>query len=218
MSLEPLAAQGTRRQVRIVGVLAGANAAGLSPVPTRQLHTIIYFADALSPVWGLRILDARLLKRREGPISAAVQHDIDALVGIGVVCASSVRHVEDADGLWRLEARYSLNGDIAGPIIDAIHEFRPFAREFEYVREVAIAMSGLGSIGIENASATDATYGDALVDLGGMVDIDETEGGPNQTALVALRFADLVPPDIQLSDAEKVHLYIRELYGRIRAT
>lgn len=212
---EPL--QNVRRQLRLVAILAAAETAGLTPLSARQLHTVGYFADALAPVWGLRILDAQLLKRAEGPISQVLQHDVDRLVGRGVLTVSSVGYSEDAEGLWRLDAAYSLNLELAQPIIESTQPFASFALEFEYLREVVFAMSGLGALGISAASAADASYGDRLIEFGDVVDIESHRSEPNQSARVAIRFGELMAPEIALSDAEKVHLYVRELYARLQA-
>jgi hypothetical protein len=212
---EPL--QHVRRQLRLIAILAAAETAGLTPLPARQLHTVGYFADALAPVWGLRILDAQLLKRAEGPTSQILQHDVDRLVGRGILTVSSVGYSEDADGLWRLDADYSLNLELAQPIIDAARPFASFALELEYLREVVFAMSGLGVLGIGAASAADASYGNRLIEFGDVVDIESRSSEPNQSARVAIRFGELMAPEIALSDAEKVHLYVRELYVRLQA-
>ena len=66
-----------RRQLRVIAILAGAEAAAITPLPARQLHAVGYFADVLAPVWGLQILDPKLLKRSEGPTSPALQADVD---------------------------------------------------------------------------------------------------------------------------------------------
>jgi len=206
-----------RRTVRLVGLLSAAEAAGLVPLPARQLHTVGYFADALAPVWGLRILDAHVLKLQGGPTSPLLQADLDRLVGMGVVTVSEVRHAEDADGLWRLDGDYSLNWDFARPILDKANSFDRFAVELEFLREVVFALSGLGAVGIVSAGTLDASYGDAMVGPKGMVDLagDATESNP--TARVAIRFRELLQPEIELSDAEMVHLYVRELYNRLGA-
>lgn len=209
--------QHVRRKLRLIAIVAAAERAGLAPLQTRQLHAVSYFADALAPVWGLRILDAQLLKRREGPTSPLVQKDIDWLVGEGVVNVSSVRHAADAEGLWRLDAAYSLNCELANPILAATQSFDDFALELDYLREVVFALSSLGAIGISSASAADASYGDDLVDLGGLVDIAGDNSEENPTVQIAIRFGELMQPDIALSDSEKIHLYVRELYRRLAA-
>lgn len=211
--LDPAVVLRVRRQLRLVAILSAAREAGLDPLPARQLHAVAYFADALAPVWGLRILDTQLLKQREGPTSPILQRDVDLLVGRGILVAASVRHVEDADGNWRLDAHYTLNDKFVNPILDAANKLE--LTELPYVREVVFAMSGLGLLGIARASALDASYGSELVDIGGMVDIGSDPSSLNDTARVAMRFGVLMESQVKLSAAEEVHLYVLELYKRI---
>ncbi len=205
-----------RRQLRVIGILTAAGEAGLIPLGARQLQTVGFFADALAPVWGVQILDAQLLKRRDSPNSSVIQADIDRLVGLGVLIATDIRHSEDADGLWRLEANYALNAEFAEPILAAARQFDTYARELAFLAEVVLALAGFGALEINRASNLDASYGDAIVDPGSMVDLANAEG--NRTARVAVRFGELVSPDISLSDSEMIHLYLRELYKRLSAS
>lgn len=201
-----------RRKLRVIGILFGAYRAGLVPLSAHSLQTACYFADALAPVWGVRILDARLLKRRDSPNSPVIQADVDRLVGVGVLVATNVRHREDADGLWRLDSDYTLNPGFAEPILEAARGLEKYEHEINFLGEVVLALSGFGALNIDRASASDASYGNEMIDPGGMVDLDAVDG--NQTARVAMRFGELAPPDFSLSDSEKVHLYLRELYAR----
>ena len=204
-----------RRQLRIVSILSAAEIAGIAPLPAVPLHTIAYFTDALAPVWGLRILDAQLLKRRAGPMSPILQHDVDLLVTRGVVTADDVRHVPDGDKTWRLDAQYSLNGPYAQPILAAVDRFEAQAQQHAFVREVVNAVSGLGLDGISKASATDAAYSDVMVDFGGLLDIGGSAQESNLSAQVALRFGQLSQPWASLTSSEMVHLYVRQLYARL---
>jgi len=202
-----------RRQLRVIGILAAAGEAGLIPLGARQLQTVGFFAYALAPVWGVQILDAQLLKRRDSPNSSMIQADVDRLVGLGVLIATNIRHLEDADHLWRLEADYALNSKFAEPILAAARKFDTYTRELAFLTEVVLALAGFGALEINRASALDASYGDAIVDPGSMVDLASAED--NRTAKVAVRFGELVAPDISLSDSEMIHLYLRELYNRL---
>lgn len=204
-----------RRQLRIIGILSAAHDAGLTPLPTLHLHTIAYFADALAPVWGLRILDAQLLKRRDGPLSPTFQKDVDGLVGRGVITPTSVRHVTDSDGTCRLDASYVLHDKFASPIVQAAESFAEQAQQLVFVREVVHAISGLGALGIREASASDAAYGDDVVDVGSFVDIAGTHTGANLTARVAMRIGQLMSSEVNLTSSEMVHLYVREVYNRV---
>lgn len=208
--------QRLRRQLRILAILAGAERAGLTPLPVAQLHTIAFFTDALAPVWNLRILDAQLLKRKAGPLSPSLQEDLDSLVGRGVVEPRNVRHVRDADQSWRLEASYLLNRPMARPILEKASSFESEAAQLRLTEEVVLAVSALSSDTIVDAAAADAAYGDLLVDNGEVVDIETRTGETNLTARVALRFGQLMEPEVNLSPAEMVHLYVRQLDKRIR--
>jgi hypothetical protein len=202
-----------RRELRIIGILDAAERSGLVPMDLVQLHTAAYLADALAPVWGAHILDPQLLKRSGAPMSPDLQVDIDRLVGVGVVDVFSVRHRQDTDGKWQLDASYGLNRKFAAPILDAVSEQDLQDAELRFVREVVYAMAGLPSMA--DAVTRDASYGDALIDDGGLVDIASHGDQVNITAQVALRFGELMRErDVTLTPAEMVHLYGRELDRR----
>lgn len=205
-----------QRQMRVIAILNGSDEAGIGPLPAADLHLIAYFADALAPVWGLRIVEAQLLKRRSGPLSPTLQQDVDLLVGCRVVLASGLRHVQDADRGWRLDARYALNEATIGPILRRARDFPEQDDHLRFVREVVFAMSALGVRGIPAASREDAAYGDDVIADGDMVDIGGSAGRLNPTARVALRFAELLGPETAFAPAEMIHLYVRELYGRLK--
>jgi hypothetical protein len=205
-----------RRQLRLMALLAAAQECGLSPVSARQLHTLAYLADALAPVWRLDILDAHLLKRKEGPLSPAVQRDIDSLVGIGVIVPSSVTHVEDSEGRWRLDADYELNEEFASGVFEAVTVFELQRNRFTFAREVVFAASGLADQ-IQDIAAIDLTYGDVLVGTGGVVNIAPDDDELNATSVIALRFGELMAHETSLTSAEKIHMYVQELYKRIES-
>jgi hypothetical protein len=206
-----------RRQLRLLAILRGAREAALVPVPAEQLHSIAFFADALAPVWGLRILDTQLLKRRSGPLSPALQQDLDRLVGQGLVVAGNVAHSRDEDGIWRLAADYDLNMSFAGEVLDRAEGFARFRSEFAFVREVVFAISRFDSGTITAATGSDASYGDALVDFGGLVDIETFRDRVNHSSRVAQRFGELMSSEaeVSLAPAELIHLYVRALQEQV---
>lgn len=204
-----------RRYIRLIGIMIATESYGLTPLSARELHSIGYLADALAPVWGVSILDAGVLKRRDGPNSPLIQSDVDRLVGLGILIPSDVRHAEDEDGLWRLDAKYAIDLSRAQPIVDAAKPFARFAREIDYLREIVIAASSLGGHGIANASVGDATYSDKMVDVGSLINVARPGTTINLSAQVALRIGELAPVDVALSDSEMVHLYVRALHDRL---
>jgi hypothetical protein len=213
-SLLPAQLKRIERQLRMIAILDGAERLGFLPLPISSIHTIAYFADALAPVWNLPIIDGYILKRAR-PYYPALQLDLDRLVGKGIVSAQDISYSEVARESWQLGARYHLNRNLAAPILLLAEEFQEQAQELAFVREVIYAISGFGLDGIDDASSLDAMYGDPLVDLGSIIDVDR-QAEPNPTARVALRFGTLLTSDLRLPMAEMINLYARQLYSRIR--
>jgi hypothetical protein len=202
------------RRLRVIGLLDAAERIGVTPLALEPLHVIAYFTDALAPVWNVPVLDGQILKQIR-PYYPALQSDVDALVGCGVVAVSDVRYV-GARGHWRLEAKYQLNRRFADHILSAAEAFPLRRAELEFVREVVYATSGLGTEGLHVAGEADATYSDPLVDVGGLIEVERDRGeGYNSTATAAMRFGELLGAESQVSTAEMVNLYVRRLYSRL---
>ena len=204
-----------RRRLRVIALLAGARRAGTAPLAIPELHALAYFADALSPVWDLQLLDPRLLKRARGPFSPALQADVDQLVGSGVVAPTRLEHVEDPDLGWRLDAAYRLHWPFASRILEEARRHERWDVEVRFVEEIVLAFAALPRDHLVAAVSTDAAYGDAEVAAGRLVDIARDEMHPNLTAQVAMRFRHLLEPEIRLQPAELIHLYARELDRRL---
>ena len=202
------------RQVRLITILDAASTVGLSPLALSPLHTLAYFADALAPVWGLPVVDGQILKRHR-PYYPSMQHDLDLLVGIGVVQVSDVRYVSGEE-TWHLDADYELNYELARPVLSAIENLPLQARQAGFIREVVYSTCGLGLDGLVSASTVDPAYSDPVVAENNILDV-APDVGLNRSATLALRFADLLGPSSHLSEAELVNLYVRQLYEWLNA-
>ncbi|MEU8010387.1 hypothetical protein [Micromonospora parva] len=216
-NLLPAELQHTTRKLRLVAILDSCRRAGLSPTNVSVVHSIAYLADALAPVWHLPILDGQLLKRSRRPFFPSLQSDLDKLVGCGLVGVArfSYLHSEEATGS-ELDADYYLIPEAAQRVIEVAQQFREQSRKLDFVREVVLAASGLGPVGIANVGLLDAAYSNPYVDVGEVLDIDKGAGTTNDSATTALRFAELTQGSLSLSDAEMVHLYVRHLYTRMQ--
>ena len=147
-------------------------------------------------------------------MSPLLQHDVDRLVGRGIIEARGVRHVRDKDGNWRLDARYRLQPEFAEPIIECADALAGQAAQMAYVREVVYAASALGTEGLIHASTGDAAYADPAA--GSMIDLAPWRPGAlNASSQVALRVGELMEDKVTLSRAELLHLYVRALYERL---
>jgi hypothetical protein len=203
-----------QRRVRLLTLFRAASDVGLDPLPIGSVHALAYLTDALSPVWHLPPLDATLLKRVRRPFFPALQRDLDALIGRGLVEVVRFAYVSADDGHgWQLEADFRLMPDAALTVLTAAQQFGEQVSRATFAREVVYAASGLGAEGVDSIPLLDATYSNPLVDVGGVVDVGP--GGTNATAEAALAFVALAGESRRLSEPELVHLYVRHLYARM---
>ena len=141
------------------------------------------------------------------------QHDIDRLVGCGVVLATGIEY-ELREGHWRLRALYRLHHLLAEKIIDAIHQFADEQLLLEFIIELAYALSYLSDEDLDRATAEDATYGDPAISNGNVVDFAEWRK-INFSENSARAFAHFVPGATYIGPGELLHLYVRHLQVRL---
>ena len=202
-----------RRQVRIVMLLDAAEAAGLVPLQILRLHAFAYLSNVLAPVWSMPVLDGKVLKRRGGPFYPDLQHDLDRLVGQGVVTITGVGHVQDEARRWRLEGAYRLNREFADPILAALCNFPEDRRLGTFIVELGYALSALSDDELDRAVSEDATYSDPMVTVDNVIDFADWRHR-NYSANAAEKF-DRVIPGGNATPGEKLHLYVRHLHRRI---
>lgn len=204
-----------RRRIRIILLLDAAENAGLTPLPILHLHTFAYMSNVLSPVWDMPVLEGKVLKRRGSPFYPVLQHDLDRLVGMGVVLAANITHVLDEDERWRLEGSYSLHHQFADRILQTIKAFDIELRNTDFIQELVYALSALSTDDLGRATTEDATYADPVVDFGNVVDFAEWEH-ENFSANAALNFEHLLPGETAATWGEMLHLYVHHLYRRLQ--
>ena len=202
-----------RRQVRLVMLLNAAEVAGLVPLKILRLHAFAYLSNVLAPVWDMRVLDGKILKRRGGPFYPDLQHDLDRLVGLGVVVISGVGHVQDESKRWRLEGAYRLNRRFADPILNALDDYPEERQLGKFIEELGYAVSALSDEELDRAFSEDATYSDPMVTVDNVIDFADWRER-NYTANAAEEF-DRVVPGGNATPGEKLHLYVRHLHRRI---
>ncbi len=200
------------KQLRLIALLDSAERVGMIPMSVLDVHTIAFLADALAPVWNLPIIDGQILKRRR-PYYPTLQKELDFMVAVGIVSPSKIEYIQD-DSQWLLDTNYRLNREIATPILRAAQEFGAHYQELEFVTEVVYAFSSVGSEGIPRISGFDATYSNRMIDIGRMINVDPDQGN-NPTTSVALRFRKLLGSLGRATSSELIHLYVKELYGRL---
>ena len=202
-----------RKRVRLVVLLDAAEAAGLVPIKILWLHAFAYYSNVLAPVWNLPVLEDTVLKRQGGPFYPELQHDLDRLVGIGVVKVSEIGHVQDESKRWRLDGAYRLNRQFADPILSTLENSEEESHLAIFVRELGYALSALSDEDLDKAVTEDATYSDQMVSNDNVIDFGPRRG-KNYTATVAHKFSRLIPGGYATS-GEKLHLYVRHLRWRM---
>jgi hypothetical protein len=198
-------------QLRVLTVLDAANRAGISPMTASHLHGTVYMSNALSPVWDLAPLTPKLLKFFGGPYDPDLQHNIDLLVGRGMVLAREVHYEEhDRDG-WRVEASYSLNENLARKVLSAAAHFPDETYAAQFVLELCLALSALPEEILDRAFTLDATYSSLASSPNSIVSLAGSDQS-NRSARAARSIGEAVTPTAPMNPAEEVHLYLRHLY------
>lgn len=199
-----------RNRAWLLGMLHLANRAGLKPLPKRQLHSLVFLANCLAPIYGEAAIESRVIKYRHGPFYPDAQWDLDRMLAQGLVQISHIRY-EQLEGEWWMEANYhttrrgdeiyrrSLNAPLLG-------------QSYRFLVELINAFVSIDRGVLDEAPLHDALY--------------STPGKPNWAALVfekstdnvsaitADAFSDLLPSNAYLSPKERVDLYLRYL-GRM---
>ena len=199
------------RQVRLLMLIDGSEQAGLAPIRLRRLHTYAYLSNVLAPIWNSQVFEGRLLKRRGGPFYPALQHELDRLVGLGLVIITNLEHIIDEDGHWRLDGAFSLNHELAGDALKAISRFPQEHEVRSFLLEIAYAVSALSDSEFDILPSEDPTYSHSDIGYENVVDFAGWRK-LNYSANAAHHFKSVSQ---QATPGELLHLYVRHLRGRV---
>ena len=208
---DPVDYDALRRRIRLLMLLEGSESAGIAPIRLRRLHTYAYLSNVLAPVWNTRVFEGHLMKRRGGPFYPALQHDLDRLVGLGLVVITDLEHVLDEYGRWRLDGAFSLNHELAGEALKVISTLPKHGEVRFFLLEVAFAVSALSDSEFDQLPSEDPTYSDSSVAYENVVDFTEWRK-LNFSANAARHFLALSEGATR---GELLHLYVRHLRRRI---
>ena len=200
-----------RRQVRLLMLLNGAERAGIVPIRLHHLHIYAYLSNVLAPVWESRVFEGHLLKRRAGPFYPALQHDLDQLIGRGMVLIREVRHYEDVDRQWRLDGALSLNHELSDGVLEAIDTFARLREIQSFLQEIAYAVSSLSDSEFDVVPGKDPTYSDSSFAYDNVVEFSKWSD-LNYSVNAARNFKSLSE---SVTPGELLHLFVRHLHRRI---
>lgn len=203
------AGERAQRRTWLLLLLDGAERAALTPMPSQQLHRMVYLANCLSPLYDVPIAEGEILKYKRGPIYADLQWDLDRMAVMGLVELSNLRHVRETDGDVWFYADYALSMDGAALIERALAVSESARRRHAFYIEVAGAYAALSEDARDDAALEDANYRHPDARLNTLIDFSARSA--NFAVRAAESFAEFNPPDLSLSDRSKLHLYFRYL-------
>jgi len=199
-----------RRMERLLLLLAAARQAGITPIKIQPLHAFAYLANVLAPVWHMRPLNERLLKRQGGPYYTDMQTDLDRMVGMGLARIVGVTHTQTPDGSWRLEGAYEPHPIVSRSALDFVREVPENKSTWVFVQELAYALSAMPTEDLASALVEDATYVDPASSDDTLLNLDAR----NPSLRVAQYFKKLRSNGVPMSPGEQIHLYVRHLHAR----
>lgn len=192
-------------------LLDACEAADMTPVPVMRLHAFAFLANLLAPVWSLRSHDGKILKRRGGPYYPDLQHELDILVGLGLVTVSGMTYVAE-EGTCRLEGSFHLISERADPLIEHIKIFSDESGMSYFLRRLAFSLKRVQTP-VEKLIAFDATWADDRTGTGDVIDFSEWKAA-NYTAYAASYFAKVAIPGFEPRQGERLQLYVHLLERR----
>mgnify|MGYP000681130418 CR=1 FL=1 len=216
-----------KERARILLLLDSAERAGVAPLTASRLHALAYLADVLSPVWGLKPFDGKILKIEGGPHYPDIQSQVDELVILGLVNVKNLHYVDRPDGGARIDGLYELSFTSihlepilralgAGAQGDAIDPRD--CRAHRFLIDLAGALATLPDDEIDKAATFDATYANEIIGESNIVDFSkqiEAEFPINRSVAVTERFQHFLPQDSSLTSGEKLYLYAAYLGKRM---
>jgi hypothetical protein len=200
-------------RARLLQIIGALERAGGTPVSNRDLHAFAYLANVLSPVWEVEPVERSVLKDRDGPRSAALEHELDLCVGAGLIAVDALK--PDLENPSRLDASYCLNAITARPVLAAISVLPDEGNITAYLNELAFAFLEITPEQRDDAALQDAAWSNPAVAEGRIVDFGERRRQSiNPAYNAAEAFQQFAPDGVTLNKAEKLLMYVRLLKRR----
>jgi len=211
-------ASSAKQRIRLFQILEAAEHAALTPIDIVKLHAFAYLSDILSPVWSLLPFDRVILKTGKPPYYPDLQFEVDRLVAMGLFEATDLSYQEAPDGSMVFQARYSMlfSSPHGQRIRDALADDVEAVQRQSYLDALARALASLRDDEISAAAAEDASYDDAAVSPGDIVEFaDTTRGVRTHEATASF---DALYPDVNLTPARRLYMYAHYLGRKVHAS
>jgi len=199
-----------RNRAWLLGLLLLANRAGLKPLPKRQIHSLLFLANCLAPIYGEAAIESRVIKYTHGPFYPDAQWDLDRMVAQGLIKITSIKYVE-LDEEWWMEADYAVTR--RGEEVHQLALRAPLlGHSYRFLVELVNAFASLDQNAFDEAPLLDAIY--RTPGKPNWAALVFEESSDNYSAITADKFSELLPAGSYLSPKERIDLYLRYL-GRL---
>lgn len=199
-----------RNRAWLLGLLTLANRAGLRPVPKSQLHSLVFLANSLAPIYEDTGVDSRVIRYEHGPFYPDAQWDLDRMAAQGLLRIEDIRY-ERIDTKWWLNAAYSVT-DRGEEMYARCGELPLIQRSYRFLLELVNAFASLSRDSLDTAPLQDAIYRKPGQPNWAPLVFDDPQD--NYAVLTAQTFDELVGPEIRLAPKERLDLYFDYL-GRL---
>lgn len=203
-----------RNRAWLISLIGLANRAGLNPITKRQIHSLVFLANCLAPIYGEAAIESRVIKYSHGPFYPDAQWDLDRMVAQGIIEIEDVKY-SDTDGEWWMEADYRITkrGEevnrhaLEAPMLTRAHKF---------LVELVNAFVSLDRTALESAVLQDAIYRTPGKKMWAALVFEDKKD--NYAVITAETFSSLLPVNTTLSPKERIDLYLRYLGHLVRKT
>lgn len=191
-------------QLRSIMLLYSAHKAGINPISQKIFHTLAFYSNTLSKVFGLDALDGKILKLHTGPYYPDLQKQLDYLICAGVV---TVEYSNSTDYDSR-NISYFIDMDFGKSII-ANFSTLDNNRLFSFINDIVQAFSELDDLEIQDSNEIDATYADKKTGYGNVIDFEEWND--YNPTFNAIQFLNEHNSEFILTNTVKIKLYARQI-------
>jgi hypothetical protein len=203
-------------QLRLLQIMRALDLAGACPVSLSAMHSFVYFADVLSPLWNLPPHDNGVLKNTRGPFYPSIQKQIDILIAAGTITVERFHYEEIQNGRAWLEAQISLPISVSEELDGLVNAFPDDRERFPFLCELALAFSEIRPDKQDDAALVDATYSDPRFNTNRIIELSGQKNGRSKTATLQVtdKFQDFADSNEPLTKAQKLLLYMRLMKRR----
>ncbi len=200
-------------RVRVLQTLAALENAGATPISNRDLQSVVYLSNVLSPVWDIAPVEGSVLKTDEGPRSIRFESELDNCIGLGLVVVDSIQADEERSD--KLSASFRLAGRLAAPVLEVIDAFPDERRTSAFLNEIAFAFVEIAPGLRDDAAIADAAWANPSVSTDRVVKFAGEGSRTNPSFNVTEAFQAFAPDGLHYTPAQRLDLYVRLLKRRV---